>query len=401
MPLTHLVCPHCEQNVEINVTSVTRSRECPLCAKPIILQFTTKESRLKRKALLTTTLDTNEPIAEAAAAPSVQTGDNSGPRVLEGDIRRRMLHDPEVQSSARSLVWGGAILGSLVLLVVLGNHFAWWSALGKQASSMVSGMKGDTGKPPESTAPGLQTVPPKTAAEKDAEPKMLEPAPEPVIATENAMSEDTKALRAVASFLSAKTVDERVKFVRDRSVIEPLMRSYYEKKGDGPVVFERVEAAEEHPLGSFTYSFFVVLPSGENRTIMAGKAGTGEYLVDWASFVLYGEMEWKDFMQQKPEKPVLMRVLATVDDYYNHNFIDPQRLGCLKLLDPREANTPPIFCYYVRSSTLGREMEFIMRKSFGEAVPLVLTLKYLPDSDGNNQVMLDERIAEGWIARGR
>ncbi|MBE7497851.1 MAG: hypothetical protein HS117_23140 [Verrucomicrobiaceae bacterium] len=52
MPVTALVCPHCEKPVEIQVAGVTRSRPCPECGEMLMLQVAEKGKKARRRALL-------------------------------------------------------------------------------------------------------------------------------------------------------------------------------------------------------------------------------------------------------------------------------------------------------------------------------------------------------------
>lgn len=384
MPVTRLTCPHCEQNVEVSVTSVTRSRECPKCGKTIILQFTTKESRVKRKALLMPA-ETHDDAASVHTAPEA-------PRVLEGDIHRRMLHDPEVQSSARRLAWGASIVGGLIVIMVLGHYLKWWPSLTHAIADTADRLEGRS----KTVEPG--NIPfPAIPAPKAEVTELPKPKPRVLSAKEEGKQ---KVVVAIQNFLNAPTVDERAKVVLDRAVVEPKMKLYYASHKDGPVAFDRLDLVDSDATGD-SFAYDVLLSDGGRRRIAAEKLDTGEYAVDWPSFVVFSDMEWKALMEQRPKTPVLMRVLVSVDDYYNNSFNDPRALGCLRIVDPNGVDSPPIFAYYGRSTTLGREVEFVMRRFFGAAVPMVLALKYPEDGQGNNQVWVDELLAEGWVLRGR
>ena len=132
MPLQKTVCPHCEKTVEFNVTSVTRSRDCPECGKPILLQLASKGAGQKRKALLMPSIEMSEEKLDKPEPTGVE------PKVLEGDIRRRMMHDPEVQTSMRAIAWGGGIVLSLILLVILGSHFHVADAIAKYVTKVTN-----------------------------------------------------------------------------------------------------------------------------------------------------------------------------------------------------------------------------------------------------------------------
>ena len=133
MPLTQLVCPHCEATVEVPVTSVTRTRQCPACSKSIALQFATKVNASKRRAVLihARALEPEEP------QPTVEFSS-----ALEGNVRMRMLHDPEVKSNAVLLSWGIVVVVLALGLLLTGHFLHWWPWLnGNGAEEAALGQK--------------------------------------------------------------------------------------------------------------------------------------------------------------------------------------------------------------------------------------------------------------------
>jgi len=423
MPESVIVCPHCEKSVELPVTSVTRSRECPLCGKVILLQVSTtkKEKRVKRTALLMPTADKMDALPEseglvhvsAKTMESADEGDDSvTPKVLVGDIRRRMMHDPEVQARIKTLRLGSAILAGLILLAVVANHFHFWSHVkaviikiekrdelaDSQALLLPTASKGEADNKqilPEGVSSAKQIALPQSNAPWRVVEKKEVP-------QTSVLSEDeTKAMKIASDFLNASNVEERLKLVRDVRMMEPRIRSYYEKHDAGPIAFEKIESLEKNPLGECTYAFSVVMPKGERRRMIVGLAKSGAFVVDWASFVLYAEMDWTEFIAQKPETPVLFRVLAVPDDIYKESFSDPKGLVCLKLVDPRSPGVAPVWGYASRGTSLGRNLEFLFNNSLGESLPLMVALKYQPLSSASDQVWISELVAQGWVARGK
>lgn len=435
MPLARLDCPHCESPVEVNVTTVTRSRECPSCGRMIMLQFTTKTSRVKHKALLTHVTEMGESggpmaVVKASARPSVAVAAPATrvavppsarssavpagpvpapkpatapvvvpaadlppvmPRPLEGDLRNRLEHDPEVKSSARSLVWGLAIVLFLAAIAVLGKTQNWWDEVARgweafHATYMKEEAIPDT---PASSGNGsdrkggLETAAPVKASAWNRE--------------------QEEAMTTVKSFLAAKNLGDRKKFMRDASMLEKSLTDYYSRHSDGPVDFSRVELVEAEPQGPHTYLFAVVDAAGTRRDAMALRPEPGApYVVDWGSYALYSEMDWAKFMAEKPTKPVFFRLHAVPAEHYNYNFPDSRRMLCLKLVNPADKGAPELYGYCVRTSTVGRTLDYLTKKNFGESTPMIVKLRYPSpeESDSDNQVWIDEVVTEGWIARG-
>jgi DNA-directed RNA polymerase subunit RPC12/RpoP len=402
MPLQKTVCPHCEKTVEFNVTSVTRSRDCPECGKPILLQLSSKGAGQKRKALLMPSIETSEEKLDKPEPTTVE------PKVLEGDIRRRMMHDPEVQTSMRAMAWGGGVVLALILLVTLGSYF-----------HIIDAIAGRITKPPitDNNDAEVQSVANKSpsVAKQQKTPEELEKqlsiqrllrkggaVLEPEMPKDPLVDgELSLATNAAQAFLRAPNVEERLKHIRDRSLLEGKIRDYYVKHPDGPILFDHIEAKDINPDASLTYTLAVVMLKGDKRNLVVGKAKSGTYVADWASFVCYHEMEWAELKSRKPTAPVLIRVLASSDTFFNHNFTDKKRLLCVKLLDPTQIEATPIYAYIERATILGRSLEFVLEEMPGRAVPVALRIKYPENADTDNQVIITDLVAKGWIVRGR
>lgn len=440
MSLNRLFCPHCETYVDVEITTVARSCVCPSCGKMIFLQFTSKESRQKRKALLMPTeqahsageisvMETeSEPLSVATVAavqkPAYQRVEHTmeaqnpdtgslhkvptqvfakhqvtelpnKPRVLSDNVVDRMNHDPEVRTNKRKFIIGLASVLALIVLTILGNQFQWWTAIGNNVATLSEKIlvKGKVESRDEVAAETAKKV---SVDGAKIAPSLVRTG----VPTAN-LSERDQAQSAVAAFLNAKDITERLPHVRDSALTEKMMREYYQREKDGPVTFEKVEEVEINPEGENTFAYIVTLSNGAKRRLILGKSSGGQYLVDWASFVLYGQMNWKSFMEKKPENPVLLRVLVSTDTYYENEFSNRSRYGCLKLADPSQESSPPIYAYFTSSSTLGRSLSFVMRSSLDQAVPMTLTLKYPSGSKVDNQVLIDEMVTQGWVTKGR
>jgi hypothetical protein len=448
MPLTRFTCPHCEQEVELNVTDVTRSRDCPLCGKYIILQFTTKATRMKRKALLMPTVQVAEPAAAAGGrstvvarppASSVVQGRDTGrampapsPRqapiagsraiatntlaamppvvqVLESSQAERTAYEQDIRRKNNTLLWGVGVVALLVGLVVAADRLQWWGALGNGFSSVMSVLSPPKAEPVGENRkvdvdPALPSAKEVLSAPVQApEMKLPEEVDSPASTTPGVMSEQEIAMRAVQSFLEATSLKDRLKLIRDDHLMVDRMVKYYESHDPGRIAYQKIVAKEANPAGMLTFAFEVIMPDGEPRRVITMKSRTGKYFIDWASFVIYGDMAWKEFMDVRPVTPTLMRVMAEPGEHYNDLFPKSANLICLKLTDPRSKNAPPIYGYATEGTPLGMALEFILRKGSSEPQPITVTLKYREDVAGGepNQVLVDELVAEGWLARGR
>jgi len=108
MPLTKMTCPHCEEEIQVPVASVTRLRVCPACGETVLLNLSGGVQ--KRAALLVQSEAILEPVA--VALPYL-------PKPLTEEEINLQRRDPESRRLLLKLVVGMVSVILLVGLMVL------------------------------------------------------------------------------------------------------------------------------------------------------------------------------------------------------------------------------------------------------------------------------------------
>jgi hypothetical protein len=457
MPLAHVVCPHCEKPVELNVTSVTRSRPCPNCEAPVMLQFMQRSGKVKRKALLVTAtpggLDFDSMRDEIPAYE---------PQPLPGDALERMKADPELHLFRQRFLYGIGAVAAIIVIVSIA-HFTiglrktektnlldatrrdegeeYVSSSSLKTTRMEAASRPDkrpdklefqgieepvqaedapAAPPAGASAKRMQAVgsaltkgaalPPASAAKPSAPPPLISPGmasslPRDMFRVPRQKKNDagmrahdlSLAKTVVIGFLRAESVEARLKFMLDRGMTEERARAWYQAKGDGPVAYQRIESSEIVSDGSMS-EHDIRLVGGAMRRVSVVRSGDS-YLVDWPSFVLLSEMEWGDFMAAQPTRPMLFRVVAEPAEVFTGGFADGRGLLCVKLINPSDASLPPIYAYVQRGTATGRELEYWLGQSSGSVLPLTVRLKYPSAAETDNQVWLSELVSTSWVVR--
>ncbi len=400
MPATTLVCPHCEKTVEIQVSSVTRSRPCPECGQIVMLQMAEKSTKTKRRALL---MGQNEaPPAEPvrSSEAGMQLAPAHPPQALPGDAFERMRMDPEVLQFRRRLFIGGIVVGSIILALVL---------LSIRQHYTDEKMRKKLSLPSAQEAPAATTV------------KKTEDTPPPPVNSGNLVfrlpgndglktatslpvrqnTQDNLAKLAageevVRKFLEAADWRERALLVRNRLRAAPLMSIYYEKNADGPLAFDSLVEATEAP-SHFT-EHIVVFEGGGRRLATVEHLAVGPR-VDWESFVGAGEMAWSDFLSKKTTKPTLFRVIVSPAGHFENQFGDPSSLKCYSLRVISEPGAKVVYGYADKSSTMAREIDYLLQESQDATVPMILRLKFPPDAPVDFQVWVHQLVQAGWVMK--
>jgi hypothetical protein len=209
-------------------------------------------------------------------------------------------------------------LGCIALVLMVAAVFRvvmakMWELPG--AESVVAEASSDKAVPHEPVA--IAAVPPEVPAAMVVPAPLPKAVPLPFSVTEVpsgiTLIESKGALiaRSLTGFFAAESIDEKLQWVRDPDRVRPLMASFY--------------AAHEFKSQAFTelgwvksvaepgYRFGYVQARFENAepvSVIVEELADGRVVVDWESSVRYGEMSWKEFLQAKPERPTLLRLLA-------------------------------------------------------------------------------------------
>lgn len=417
MPVTKLVCPHCEKTVEIQASAVTRSRPCPECGQMVMLQMAEKSTKTKRRALL---MGQAEPAAAASAEEPERTPTKSGmsrlepshePQVLAGDAFERMRMDPEIHQFRRRLVIGGGTVAAIVIVLMILNLIRPVEVVSEKSSfSAALDRAGTSEAPVVKDGVSERPVAPMIAPEE-----LLPPVSSGNLVFRPPGSQDLKTAKAstkaeaganlarlaaaeevIGKFLRAENWKQRAPLVRQATRVEPLMSIFYSKNADGPMAFDSlVEAKEISPMFS---EHVVVFEGGGRRQATVEHTAEGPK-VDWESFVGAGEMAWSDFLESKPGTPRLFRVLVSPAGHFENQFGDPSLLQCYSLRCVSEPGAKVVYGYVNKSSSLAREIDYWLQQSSDATVPMTLRLKFPLDATADFQVWVHQLVQSGWMIK--
>lgn len=397
MPVTTLVCPHCEKTVEIQASSVTRSRPCPECGQVVMLQMAEKSTKTKRRALL---MGQNEP-PTPVSLPRPEMTPSHEPQPLPGDAFDRMRMDPEIQQFRKRLLIGAGAVGLIVVVLVILSILrpplppkrpaaATQAPSGEQAPTTPAAMITPADVLPPVTSGNLVFRPPGSSDLKTA--------------TASGGGGDSNASLAklaageevLGRFLRAKDWRERALLVRDRLRVAPLMSIYYSKNADGPMEFDSLVEADE---AGARFTEHVVVFEGGGRRLATVEHGPSGALVDWESFVGAGDMAWSDFLDAKKVSPTLFRVLVSPAGHFENQFGNPSELQCYSLRTISEPGAKVIYGYADKRSPLVKELDFLLEQSSDATVPVILRLKFPPDAPVDFQVWIHQVVQSGWVTQ--
>jgi len=202
----------------------------------------------------------------------------------------------------------------------------------------------------------------------------------------------TAAAKPVAQkFLEAQTAEDLLPVVSNPSLVGPKMRGYYQAK---PLRAEGLDAFAVDDMVGFNGRIAVVqvrTRALDQKQMCMVETPDG-WRVDWESWVGWSEMSWPAFLAEKPKRAALFRVVLRETQYYNYAFADEQRWKSYRLESPDGEHA--VFGYVERGGGLDKRIRPAESSAHD---PFILMLRFPPDADTTNQVIIDQVIAEGWV----
>ena len=197
-------------------------------------------------------------------------------------------------------------------------------------------------------------------------------------------------------FLLATTPEEKAPLVRGSAMLLPVMKAWYTRHPDEP--------GGKYTPGTATASEWV---GGREFTLFGGRSRLGIPVetiaerspegirLDWRCLTGAGDMEWEDWLRDRPQQSVTMRGFARTDDYYAGPFADKSKYLCVKIADPDSAFT--VWAYADRNDADGRHL-IEQLPAAENSIKVTGTFTFPPDSSGRIPQVLATHIGTmGWL----
>lgn len=197
-------------------------------------------------------------------------------------------------------------------------------------------------------------------------------------------------------FLSAKTVEERLKYVRHPDRVKPLMLDHYRRFPIQSYQYKEVSEYTTIPLKKRPFvALSVRMAEGKNFPILLEDVEKG-YLVDWESFVSYQPIAFEDYLKKRPTVPIDLRVYGSFDEFYAYEF--PEEDGYLCVRMTAKHTDKVIFGYVKKGTTLASEMKKHLEAPPGRSKtqPFILRVRFLPGSKAPRSVVIDKIVSTFW-----
>ena len=273
-------------------------------------------------------------------------------------------------------VWGGSLLLAAGLGVLWIRHSKPASAI-QTAADTGAPAKVDPLRPPTTVRHSTPAEPHDPPAKDESGHNMKE-----FLATTRPLAK---------AFLDATQVDTLLGLVACPAEHADRIRGYYR---DHPLHAAGMEEFGVDDLVGFQGGIAAVQVRTrdlEQKQMMLVDTKDG-WKVDWESWVGWSEMSWKDFLREKPKTPKLFRVILRETQYYNYSFADERRWKSYNLTSPDGESS--VIGYVERAGGIDRE---IRPAEISAREPYTLMLRFPPDADSVDQVIIDRMVSAGWV----
>ena len=204
---------------------------------------------------------------------------------------------------------------------------------------------------------------------------------------------------------------DRMALVRTPGRASGLAHRYYDEQKRSDPVTGKLIGATRFTMGgeTFVQLAFVSASRWSNTSrVNFSLSDKGEPLIDWESFVGYGDVEWDKFVTSRSDQPTLMRGYIAIDDYYNFEFTDRDRFLCTKLTSPDGKVT--LFGYCERNSAAGEAVTKMSNQlatmlldgplpvtGLGTTIPVILEMAFPTKAQTDKSVNILRIISNRWV----
>lgn len=196
----------------------------------------------------------------------------------------------------------------------------------------------------------------------------------------------------VKLFLEAETVAEKAKYVRDYERVRPLMEDYYSRVPYEPEGFRKLGESRELAAGNSIIATVVRVEDFTDYPIGL-EFKNDEWLVDWESWVGYGEMLIDELREKKPSEEVLVRVMISSESYYNYEFNKEAEWSSYRLRF--KDSYDDLWGYVKRGSP--EEAAIVDQFQSQKEKAMQLKIKYPENPRNSDQVIISKVLGDGWL----
>ena len=204
----------------------------------------------------------------------------------------------------------------------------------------------------------------------------------------------------ISAYFAAKSISEKLKFVRYPDRVKALMEEYYGRNEIKTKEVVRILSQRSLSLDFRLYNaVFVEMADGSKESVLVELFDDGDMKIDWEGHVCYLPVPWDEYIEKRPIGSFLMRVYVQRIEYYTYDFSDDEKYTSYKLT-ARDFDGH-LYAYTLNDSEAGRKMNDHMNKVVKSGQkkpqPLMLEVSFPMESRRLDQIVIDDFVATSWV----
>ncbi len=197
----------------------------------------------------------------------------------------------------------------------------------------------------------------------------------------------------VTAFQNAKTIEERLKWVRDPEFVKDAMVEFYT---NGPGKTERIVSVKklsQTVTSGVLVERYEALMSTDQKRMIHVVIGDNGARVDFKCYARYGSVSWPDLLSGKELAADEVRVTLEKGDYYNFGFSDDKKYRAYLAATPDLED--PIHFY----AEIGSKTDLILANMVKTLpkYPAVLSIKSVDNSHLKRQFQVVKVRSNSWL----
>ncbi len=288
------------------------------------------------------------------------------------NIENEWVEKSDAEDTRHAHMGWFVILGTVLLSILAWGGMSLWSQNSEQLGSI------DTGEIVESTSESFtEKISGGTKKERD----------------EAAETYHQMELR-IARYFAATKVEDLRGMVRHEKRVMPMIESYYQRHSFAPREYHSIDSTVPMAIDNRPFLVLqVAFQDGSTAPLLLEDTQEG-VLIDWETERTYQPVDPAIFIQEKMTDPVNLRVWASLDNYYSHQFQDESRYLSFRLSFP--SIDEYLFGYIERDSGLARRFDRIYQNKENEAFPLLLKIAFSENGRAPRSVMILDLVSSQW-----
>lgn len=194
----------------------------------------------------------------------------------------------------------------------------------------------------------------------------------------------------VRSYLAAKSIEEKVRFVRHPQATQARMEAFYQNTPLTPQPCELLTKMRPLTLqGRPFWQLLAVIDQTRGEALLLEQISDTEVRIDWESHVDYQPVPWSQYVQAPPPHAMSFRVMVEESPRYLGEFMDESRWASYRLSNPGVETT--LYGYILRDSPLHRSLQNALTKG---SQRMILSLQGSPEFKARQSVVIQALISE-------